>query len=128
MRWFHWVVVFLWALIFGAAAQIGPPSQSFTGNAYAGRCSFDGTAIILPSAYWSCARISTGVYDIRTPSGYDARNYAIVVSISGNWEGVIQAYAPGTGYFRVSIIDRATGAYTDGTFGFVVTRNATIYP
>lgn len=135
MRWFHWTIVVIWTAIFAGAAaiaQIGPtpPLSQFTGNAFAGRCSLNGDAVILPSANWSCSRDAgqTGRYRVTVPAGYDANDYAIVVSISGNWEAVIQAYSPAQAYFLVTIFDRATGAATDASFGFVVTRNATIYP
>ncbi len=107
----------------------GPAPQSMTGNAYAGRCTNTGGVDILPSANWSCSRNAgnTGQYQVGVPAGYDARNYSIVVSISGNWKGVIQAYAPASTYFYVSIFDQA-GVAMDASFGFVVTRNATIYP
>ncbi len=113
-----------------ASAQIGPPPSSMTGNAYAGRCNMDGTTDILPSANWACVKTGTGAYRVNIIGlypAYRAQDYAIVVSISGNWKGVVQAYAPGADYYSITIFDQA-GAAMDASFGFVVTRNATVYP
>lgn len=112
-----------------AVAQIAPAPSPMTGNAFAGRCNPDGTVDILPSANWACSRqnATPGNYRVTVPAGYNARDYAIVVSISGNWKGAIQAYAPDATYFLVTIFDQV-GASMDAGFGFVVTRNATIYP